>query len=396
VADKTENRGGPGGPLNGVRVVELAGIGPAPFCAMLLADLGAEVIRVDRPGGPPSPVPMDKDVSNRGKRLIVVDLKHPRGAEVVLRLAAESDALIEAYRPGVAERLGVGPAACWARNPRLVYGRMTGWGQDGPIAQSAGHDIGYIAVTGALHAIGRAGGQPQVPVNYLGDFGGGSMFLAVGVLAALLQARQTGRGQVVDAAIVDGTAVLQAMTYGLLAAGRWSDERGVNLLDTGAPFYDVYETADGRHMAVGALEPQFYARLIELLFAPEGLPADLPAQHDRARWPRMRELFASRFAQRSQQEWSKVFEGSDACVAPVLSMTEAPYHPQLAARGTFTEVNGVIQPAPAPRFGTGPGAPDRLEPGLIARTGADTRDVLTGLGFDDVEELLASGAVAET
>jgi len=395
VADVTEKSGAPGGPLAGVRIVELAGIGPGPFCGMLLADLGAEVIRIDRPGGPPSPVPVDKDVSNRGKRLIVVDLKHPRGAEVVLRLAAASDALIEGYRPGVAERLGVGPAACWARNPRLVYGRMTGWGQDGPLAQSAGHDIAYIAVTGALHAIGRAGGPPQVPVNYLGDFGGGSMFLALGILAALLEARETGRGQVVDAAIVDGAAALQAMTYGLLAAGGWTDQRGVNLLDTGAPFYDVYETADGRHMAVGALEPQFYARLVELLFAPEGPPGDLPGQHDRARWPRLRELFAARFAQRSQQDWATVFDGSDACVAPVLSLTEAQHHPHLAARGTFTEVNGVIQPAPAPRFGTGPGAPDRLEPGPIARTGAHTREVLTRLDLDDVEELLASGAVAQ-
>ena len=271
-----------GGPLAGVRVVELAGIGPGPFCGMLLADLGATVIRVDRPGGPSTPISQRHDITSRGKRRMVVDLKHPRGAEVVLRLAAASDALIEGYRPGVAERLGVGPADCWARNPALVYGRMTGWGQDGPLAAAAGHDIAYIAVTGALHAIGRADGPPQVPVNYLGDFGGGSMFLALGVVAALLSARASGRGQVVDAAIVDGAAVLQAMTYGLLADGSWTDQRGVNRLDTGAPFYDVYETADGRHMAVGALEPQFYAEFIRLLFAPEGVPADLPAQHDRA------------------------------------------------------------------------------------------------------------------
>ncbi len=385
------------GPLTGVRVVELAGIGPGPFCAMLLADLGAEVIRVDRPGSPPVPVSPSKDVTSRGKRRVVVDLKHPRGADVVLRLAAASDALLEGYRPGVAERLGVGPAACWARNPALVYGRMTGWGQDGPIAQAAGHDIAYIAVTGALHAIGRAGGPPQVPVNYLGDFGGGSMFLALGVLAALLQARQTGRGQVVDAAIVDGAAVLQAMTYGLLADGAWTDERGANLLDTGAPFYDVYETADGRHMAVGALEPAFYRRFVELLFAPEGPPDGLPDQQDRAGWPLLRRVFAQRFAQRSRQEWAKVFEGSDACVAPVLSMSEAPAHPHLAARGTFTEVAGVVQPAPAPRFtqaadGAGISA---LEPGRIARPGAHTREVLTALGFGDVTELLADGAVIQ-
>jgi alpha-methylacyl-CoA racemase len=381
-------------PLAGVRVVELAGIGPGPFCAMLLADLGAEVIRVDRPGGPPSPVPGDKDVTSRGKRRIVVDLKHPRGPEVILQLAAASDALLEGYRPGVAERLGVGPADCWARNPRLVYGRMTGWGQDGPLAPTAGHDIAYIAVTGALHAIGRAGGPPQVPVNYLGDFGGGSLFLAVGMLAALLRARETGRGQVVDAAIVDGAAMLQAMTYGLLADGAWTDERGVNRLDTGAPFYDVYETSDGRHMAVGALEPQFYVRFITLLFAPEGVPADLPDARDQARWPRMRQAFAARFAERTMTEWSKVFEGSDACVAPVLSMTEAPSHPHLAARGTYASVDGVTQPTPAPRFSDGAAPAAAFVPGPIARAGAHTREVLTALGLEDVDALLADGVVS--
>jgi len=381
------------GPLSGVRVVELAGIGPGPFCGMLLADLGAEVIVVDRPSGSPLQVRLRNDFLNRGKRRVVVDLKHPRGPEVVLRLAAASDALIEGYRPGVAERLGVGPADCWARNPRLVYGRMTGWGQDGPLAQSAGHDIAYIAVTGALHAIGRAGGPPQVPVNYLGDFGGGSLFLALGLLAALLRARRTGRGQVVDAAIVDGTAVLQAMTYGLLADRAWTDERGVNRLDTGAPFYDVYQTADGRHMAVGALEPQFYARLVELLFAPDGVPGDLPGQHDRARWPELRQRFAARFAQRSQEEWAKIFFRTDACVAPVLTMTEAPRHPQLAARGTFAQFDGVVAPAPAPRFSDGDGPVAALEPGRIARPGAHTTEVLSRLGFGDTEDLLASGAV---
>ena len=324
------------------------------------------------------------DVTSRGKRRIVVDLKHPRGAEVVLRLAAASDALIEGYRPGVAERLGVGPADCWSRNPALVYGRMTGWGQDGPLASAAGHDIAYIAVTGALHAIGRAGGPPQVPVNYLGDFGGGSMFLALGVVAAVLSARASGRGQVVDAAIVDGAAVLQAMTYGLLADGSWTDARGANLLDTGAPYYDVYETADGRHMAVGALEQQFYAEFIRLLFAPEGAPGDLPAQHDRSRWPELRSRFAARFLERSQGEWSKTFHGTDACVAPVLSMTEAPGDVHLAARGTFVTPGGVVQPAPAPRFGSGaPGTPiDALPARPIAPVGADTRAVLADFGFD--------------
>jgi alpha-methylacyl-CoA racemase len=313
---------------------------------------------------------------------------------VVLRLAAGSDALIEGYRPGVAERLGVGPAACLAANPALVYGRMTGWGQDGPLAASAGHDIAYIAVTGALHAIGRAGGPPQVPVNYLGDFGGGSMFLALGLVAGVLAARASGRGRVVDAAIVDGAAVLQAMTYGMLADGAWTDERGANLLDTGAPFYDVYQTADGRHMAVGALEPQFYAAFLSGLFAPEPPPAGLPAQHDRAGWPALREAFAARFAQRSQQDWTSAFSGTDACVAPVRTMTEAPADPQLAARGTYVTAGGVMQPAPAPRFGDGtPGAPiGALPAGLVAPAGADTRAVLTELGFGDADELLTDGA----
>jgi alpha-methylacyl-CoA racemase len=382
------------GPLAGVRVIELAGIGPGPFCGMLLADLGAEVIQVNRPGGPATPAPHKTDVTSRGKRRVVVDLKHPRGAEVVLRLAAASDALIEGYRPGVAERLGVGPAGCLARNPALVYGRMTGWGQDGPLAASAGHDIAYIAVTGALHAIGRAGGPPQVPVNYLGDFGGGSMFLALGLVAGVLAARATGRGRVVDAAIVDGAAVLQAMTYGLLADGAWTDERGVNLLDTGAPYYDVYATADGRHLAVGALERHFYAVFLEILFAPEGVPGDLPAQHDRSRWPELRARLAARFAERSQEEWSRAFSGTDACVAPVRTMTEAPGDPHLAARGTYVTVDGVLQPAPAPRFGDGTqGAPiGALPPGRITHVGAHTREVLTALGFADADDLLASGA----
>jgi len=383
------------GPLTGVRVVELAGIGPGPFCGMLLADLGAEVIQVDRPGGSRSTVPRRADVTSRGKRRVVVDLKHPRGAEVVLRLAAASDALIEGYRPGVTERLGVGPADCLARNPALVYGRMTGWGQDGPLAPSAGHDIAYIAVTGALHAIGRADGPPQVPVNYLGDFGGGSMFLALGLVAGILAARGSGTGRVVDAAIVDGAAVLQAMTYGLLADGLWADERGVNLLDTGAPFYDVYATADGRHMAVGALEPQFYAAFTEILFAPDGPPGDLPAHHDRPRWPELRSRFAARFAERSQEEWTRSFSATDACVAPVRTMTEAPADPHLAARGSYVTLDGVVQPAPAPRFGDGTaGAPvAALPPGPVTRPGTHTREVLTGLGFTDVDELLTDGAV---
>jgi alpha-methylacyl-CoA racemase len=379
------------GPLAGVRVVELAGIGPGPFAAMLLADLGADVIQVGRPGGPSPALPAHVDVSARGKRSVIVDMKDPRGLAVVLGLAERSDVLIEGYRPGVAERLGAGPDACWARNPRLVYGRMTGWGQDGPLAQTAGHDIGYIAITGALHAIGAAGGPPQIPVNYLGDYGGGAMFLAFGVLAALLSARVTGRGQVVDAAIVDGAATLQAATYGLLSSGSglWRDERGVNLLDGGAPFYGVYATSDGQHMAVGALESQFYARFIELLFAPDGTPADLPMQHDRSRWPELRAAFTARFASRTRAEWTSVFEGSDACVAPVLSMTEATSHPHLAARGTYVTVDGVTQPAPAPRFSGGP-----LGPGRIPKPGEHTREVVSSLDGVDVDELLAAGVIS--
>jgi len=385
------------GPLNGVRVIEIASLAPGPFGCMILSDLGADVLRVDRTEscGPDSvapPAPL-----SRGRRSVGINLKDPEGVKLLLRLVETADVLVEGFRPGVAERLGFGPEACAARNPRLVFGRMTGWGQDGPLAASAGHDIAYIAVTGALHAIGRAGGPPQVPVNYLGDFGGGSMFLALGLVAGVLAARATGRGRVVDAAIVDGTAVLQAMTYGLLADGAWTDERGVNRLDTGAPFYDVYETADGRHMAVGALEPQFYAAFLDILFAPEGVPGDLPAQLDHSGWPELRRRFAARFAERSREEWSKAFSGTDACVAPVRTMTEAPADPHLAARGTYVTAGGVVQPAPAPRFGDGtPGAPiGALPPGPIAHPGAHTREVLTALGFADVDELLADGAVIQ-
>lgn len=376
------------GPLSGVRVVELAGIGPGPLAGMLLADLGAEVVVVDRPGGG-GVLPPGADIARRGKRSVIVDLKHPRGAPVVLELAAKADILIEGLRPGVTERLGIGPQDCWARNPRLVYGRMTGWGQDGPLASSAGHDIGYIAITGALHAIGRAGGPPQVPVNYLGDFGGGSMFLLLGVLAALWEARESGRGQVVDAAIVDGTAALQAMTYSMLNAGLWRDERGANMLDTGAPWYDVYETADGRHMAVGAIEAKFYAEFIRLLFdgAP---PADLPAQGDVARWDTLRRAIAGRFATRTQAQWTEAFEGSDACVAPVATLREAPRHPHLAARGTYLQADGVAQPGVAPRFSRTPGAA-----GAIALPGQHTSEVLASWGVPGAQELAAQGVVAQ-
>jgi alpha-methylacyl-CoA racemase len=378
----------PQGPLAGVKVVELAGIGPVPLAGMLLADLGAEVVRVDRPDGAAIILP-PHDITSRGKRSVIVDLKHERGPSVVLDLASRADVLLEGLRPGVTERIGIGPDDCWARNPALVYGRMTGWGQDGPLAAASGHDIGYIAITGALHAIGRAGGPPQFPVNYLGDFGGGSMFLVVGVMAALLEARASGRGQVVDAAIVDGTAALQAMTYSMLASGLWRDERGVNFLDSGAPYYDVYETSDGRHMAVGAIEPKFYAEFLRLLFG--GVPpGDLPQQGDVTGWATLRSVLKERFAQRTQAEWAALFEGTDACVAPVVSLREAPSHPHLAARSTYVEIDGITQPAPAPRFSRTPGAA-----GSIELPGAHSREVLEAWGVPEAQSLLAERVVRE-
>ncbi|MFJ8792587.1 CaiB/BaiF CoA transferase family protein [Streptomyces sp. NPDC102462] len=340
------------GPLTGVRVAELAGIGPGPFAAMLLADLGADVVRVDRPGGPGIGVDPAHDVTNRNKRSVIVDLKSAEGPARVLDLAERADILIEGYRPGVAERLGVGPEDCHARNPRLVYGRMTGWGQRGPLAQRAGHDVAYIAVTGALGMIGQPDRPPAVPANLVGDYAGGSLYLVVGVLAALHHARVTGAGQVVDAAIVDGTAHLTAMIHGMLAAGGWQDRRAANLLDGGCPYYGTYETADGGHMAVGALEQRFYEEFLRRL----GLADLIPARTDPTRWGELRERIAARFKSRTRDAWTAVFEGSDACVAPVLSLREAPRHPHLAARGTFTEHAGLTQPAPAPRFSATPTA----------------------------------------
>ncbi|CBG68495.1 putative fatty acid-coA racemase [Streptomyces scabiei 87.22] len=361
------------GPLAGVRVVELAGIGPGPFAAMLLADLGADVVRVDRPGGTGLAVNPLYDVTNRNKRSVLVDLKSPAGPDLVLDLAERADILIEGYRPGVAERLGVGPATCHARNPALVYGRMTGWGQQGPLAQRAGHDIAYIAPTGALGMIGAPDTPPPAPANLLGDYAGGSLYLVVGVLAALHHARATGTGQVVDAAIVDGTAHLSAMLHGMLAAGRWQDRRAANLLDGGCPFYGTYETADGRYMAVGALEQQFYDEFVELL----GIADRAPARKDVAAWDELRATVAARFATRTRDEWTAVFEGSDACVAPVLSLGEAPHHTHLAARGTFTDFGGITQPAPAPRFSA---TPTSVRSGP-AQPGADTADVAHDWGI---------------
>ena len=376
-----------GGPLRGVRVVELASIGPGPHAAMTLADLGADVIRVERPGGTLSAVARDKDVLTRGRPSVAMDLKDARAASVVLDLVATADVLIEGMRPGVAERLGVGPAECLARNPRLVYGRMTGWGQEGPLAPHAGHDIDYIAVSGSLHGLGRAGGPPQFPQNLLGDFAGGSAYLVIGVLAALLEARTSGQGQVVDAAIVDGSAHLNAMLAGLIAGGAWREERGTNLLDSGAPFYDVYETADGQHMAVGAIEPQFYAELLEGL----GLVDTAPDRSDPGNWPALREALAARFRERTQQEWTGVFEGADACVSPVLPLTEAARHPHLAARHTYVDRGGVVQPAPAPRFSRTPaalGSPPSLP-------GQHSREALQAWGVEDVDRLITDGVVTQ-
>lgn len=362
-----ETRDHSSGPLAGVRVVELAGIGPGPFAAMLLADLGADVVRVDRPGGTALGINPEYDITNRNKRSVIVDLKSPDGAERVLDLVERADVLIEGYRPGVAERLGVGPAACHARRPELVYGRMTGWGQEGPLAQRAGHDIAYIALTGTLGMIGRPDEPPAVPANLVGDYAGGSLYLVVGILAALHHARASGAGQVVDAAIVDGTSHLSAMIHGMLAAGGWQDRRGANLLDGGCPFYGTYETADGGYMAVGALEQQFYDEFIELM----DLGDVAPARKDLTRWDELRDAVTARFKDRTREEWTAVFEGSDACVAPVLSLGEAPHHPHLAARGTFVDHGGITQPAPAPRFSATP-ASVRSGP---AQPGADTADV---------------------
>ncbi|MEV0275613.1 CaiB/BaiF CoA-transferase family protein [Streptomyces sp. NPDC050610] len=374
----TATHSGPfAGPLAGVRVVELAGIGPGPFAAMLLADLGADVVRVDRPDGAGLAIDPAYDITNRNKRSVILDLKTAAGVRAALELAERADVFIEGYRPGVAERLGVGPQDCLARNPRLVYGRMTGWGQQGPLSETAGHDIGYIAITGALGMIGPADGPPAVPANLVGDYAGGSLYLVIGVLAALQHARTTGEGQVVDAAIVDGTAHLTAMIHGMLAAGGWQDRRGANLLDGGAPFYGTYETADGGYMAVGALEKRFYAEFTELL----GIADQAPARDDPARWAELRTAVADRFRARTRAEWTAVFAGSDACVAPVLSLREAPAHPHLAARGTFVDHGGITQPAPAPRFSATPGAVRRPP----SRPGADTADVARDWDLPDLD-----------
>jgi alpha-methylacyl-CoA racemase len=375
------------GPLTGIRVVELAGLGPVPHACMVLADLGADVVRVDRPGGGNGLAA--NDVLGRSRRSLAVDLKHPAGSEVVLRLVESADVLVEGLRPGVTERLGVGPQACLERNPRLVYGRMTGWGQDGPLAARVGHDLNYLAISGALGAVGEPGRKPVPPLNLVGDFGGGSMLLVSGVLAALVERATSGRGQVVDAAMVDGVSTLMAMTWAFRATGSWADERGVNILDGGAPFYDTYACADGGYLAIGALEPQFWAVVVEVL----GLQ-DAPAQYDRDRWPELRRRIAVAVASRPRDEWAAVFEPLDACVSPVLTLGEAAAHPHMVSRGAVTDLGGgVLQPAPAPRFSRTPGSVSRP----ASDPGADTREALTDWGFStaEVDELAAAGVVQQ-
>jgi alpha-methylacyl-CoA racemase len=376
------------GPLTGVRVIEIASLAPAPFGCMILADLGADVVRVERAErcGPDARVPSDP--LSRGRRSIGLNLKDPAATSLLLKLIQDADVLVEGFRPGVAERLGFGPDVCAERNPRLIFARMTGWGQQGPLAPTAGHDIDYIAISGALSPIGRAGEPPVPPLNLVGDFGGGGMLLAMGILAALVERARSGLGQVVDAAMVDGSALLTSFLYGLRAAGAWQDKRGSNLLDGGAPFYDTYVTADGGCVAVGALEPQFYAALLQGLGLAD---AGLPAQHDRSGWPVLRERFAAMFASRTRDEWEQAFAGTDACVSPVLSMAEAPRHPHATARDAFVEVGGIVQPAPAPRFGRTAAA----RPAPPPRPGADTDAVLAGLGLSDAEvaDLRARGVV---
>jgi alpha-methylacyl-CoA racemase len=375
------------GPLSGVRVVEIAGIGPGPFCALMLADMGAEVVRVDRPTAPGA-IAAPLDAMNRGRRSVAVDLKHPDGVATVFELVERADALIEGFRPGVAERLGIGPEHCLARNPGLVYGRMTGWGQDGPYAAMAGHDINYIALAGALHPIGRYGGPPVPPLNLVGDFGGGGMLLAFGVVCGILEARSSGAGQVVDASMVDGAALLTTMFHSMIAAGAWNPERGTNVLDTGSHYYDVYECADGEYISLGAIEPQFYAQMCEKL----GLSPDDVPQHDKGRWPELKQRVAEAVRARTRAEWCAALEGTDVCFAPVLSMQEAPSHPHNVARGTFTRVDGILQPAPAPRFSRTPGsiaAPP-------ARPGQHTDEILADWGFDEdrIAALRGRGAIA--
>lgn len=376
------------GPLSGLRILELSGIGPGPFCGMMLADMGAEVVRIDRPGGNPT-AEGGHDVLFRNRQSISVNLKHADGVATLLKLCESADAIFEGYRPGVAERLGVGPDTCMARNPKLVYGRMTGWGQTGPLAQSAGHDINYISISGALHAIGRRDEKPVLPLNLIGDFGGGGMMLAYGMVCALLEAQRSGKGQVIDCAMHEGSAALMAMFYGLRSNGLFSDQRGTHMLDSGAHFYDVYETADGKFISIGSIEPQFYALLKEKA----GLGEEFAEQMNEARWPEQKEKIAAIFRSKTRDQWCEIMEGSDVCFAPVLGLEEAPQHPHNVARGSFISVDGVTQHAPTPRFSRTPSA----TPQSMRKPGTDTRATLLRAGFGEAEvaALIESGAVTQ-
>ncbi|MGK2941745.1 MAG: CaiB/BaiF CoA transferase family protein [Immundisolibacter sp.] len=375
------------GPLAGYKVIEMVGLGPGPLCAMMLADMGAEVIRVDRPGGNMfSGQPAD--LLGRNRKSLAVDLKQPEGVETVLRLVQQADALLEGFRPGVMERLGLGPDECLARNPRLIYGRMTGWGQDGPMAQGAGHDINYIALAGALHAIGEKGGKPVAPLNLIGDFGGGGMFLAYGMVCGLLETQKSGKGQVIDCSMVEGTAVLMGMFYAMHQAGMWKDERGSNMLDGASHYYNSYETQDGKWVAIGAMEPQFYAALVEQSGAD---PELFKHQHDASQWPRLTQELARIFRTKTRDQWCALMEGSDVCFAPVLSLAEAPYHPHNVARQSFFKMDGMLQPAPAPKFSrTRPEVKCGPQP-----VGSNSEEILANWGFatSEIGKLIEQGVI---
>jgi alpha-methylacyl-CoA racemase len=378
------------GTLSGYKIVEFAGIGPAPMCAMLLADMGADVLRIDRAEDAALGISLDAKYSllSRGRKSVAIDLKKPEGVAAAMKLVENADALLEGFRPQVMERLGLGPDECLKRNPKLIYGRMTGWGQEGPLAHAAGHDINYIALSGVLASIGRRGEAPVPPLNLVGDFGGGGLYLALGVVAGLLEAQKSGKGQVVDSAMVDGAASLLTAIYGMHASGMWSNTRGDNILDTGAHFYDVYETKDGEYVSIGSIEPKFYAELLKR----SGLEGqEMPRQMDRKAWPDLKEKFAALFKTKTRDEWCKIMEGSDICFAPVLSMAEAPSHPHNIQRGTFVEVEGVVQPGPAPRFSRTPSKIQRPP----AKPGEHTEEALREWGFSaaELDKLRGAGAI---
>ena len=373
------------GPLNGIKIIEIAGIGPGPFCAMMLADMGADIIRVDRKGNPG----LGKlDLLNRSRRSIAVDLKNPEGVDLILKLVEKADGLMEGFRPGVMEKLGLGPDVCLKRNSRLVYGRITGWGQEGPLAKAAGHDINYISIAGVLHAIGHADGKPVPPLNLVGDFGGGGMLMAFGMVCGLLESRTSGKGQVVDAAMVDGAAALMTMMWGFKAMGMWKDQRGMNILDTGSHYYDTYETADGKYISIGSIEPQFYALLLKLGKIDD---PDFINQQDQSKWPELKAKIAGIFKSKSRDEWCEIMEGSDVCFAPVLSMEEALQHPHNIARSTFIDIDGIVQPAPAPRFSRT--VPEISAPPPMPGDHNESALLDWGLAKNEIQDLMNKGVL---